>query len=69
MATSNWDPESHDDDEAIPQKDPPNSWTVNQILEPRCAALLISTPNPIVPFSLNLNDKRFLRSIKVDPDK
>ena len=76
MATSDL---PHEDDEARDAiadayrdhlKHQPNSWVVTSLTpEPRCVALQLPIPDPIVPYQLNLNDRRFLHSIKIAPDR
>lgn len=72
MATSDPPPEDDDLDhkgKLVKQVHPQNSWRVSPpAVEPHCAAYPIPIPEPLVPFALSLNDKRFLRSIKIDPD-
>ena len=73
----------HEDDEARDPiadayldhlKHQPNSWklvnavTTKPSVEPHYAAFPIPIPEPLIPYSLTLNDKRLLRSFKIDPD-
>ena len=75
MATSDLPHEDDDARDAIADayrdhlKHQPNSWVVTSLTpEPRCVALQLPIPDPIVPWFLSENDKRMLKKFIIAPE-